>query len=790
MKKIYRMISVLLACSLVLSISNTLLVSAQVLSPAQKISTHLLETINAKNENEKVRVWLWFRDIDKSEVINSTNKECGFSYEDIIDKDLIPSSLLNVEEANSLLPTNNLESRKSNILNYKKQTEFIRKELDEKTHSYKTSLLKHSEQAYVSANQYNMKQLGLKSNEVFFVSRLTPSAIVNVTKSQLYSLMDSENVVSAYDTEFLNAGLDGERSSEIEDIELETETMHLDLAYDYFGVSGDGVNVLMKESGVPISDPYNKVDKTNIHYVFNQAVYSYNDPMVNQMNGNDFGHSLETYHKLQTYAENVNIFASQRASYLQSYDEFTDIEWAVINCDIDIINVSGNYGFKTNYNDDAMSIWFDALASTYNLLIISSTGNNNNNPHTEVLSVAAGYNTIGAGAFYTDENGDSRLYDYRYSSNALPNTVQYKPDIVMHSGGTSKAAPILTAIASFIMELNPALKIQPKVVKAILLASCHQKALPYGTDPEELMTDGLTLKQGAGIVNAFLAIYITLHGNYGVGTIVSNDVNISMIDAPCTGDINVTLTWFRSNYYNNNSSPNNGVTGIEQDLALSVYHNNTLIKSSAHLKSGKQLAYFSATNGWQYMLKVSKLSNNNYPVSFAYAWSPKNTNEVVSCEITGKIACDQTLTAKAYNASNSLIPSNKLTYRWYSSPNGSSWTFIYGATSNTYQITSNEHLKYIKCEFFPANHSEYIPVVSETTTGEDYVIRYGDCNEDGIVDVSDAMMIQLYTSDLVELSENQYRAADVDGDGNVTISDATLIQMYSGGVISIFPVET
>lgn len=58
----------------------------------------------------------------------------------------------------------------------------------------------------------------------------------------------------------------------------------------------------------------------------------------------------------------------------------------------------------------------------------------------------------------------------------------------------------------------------------------------------------------------------------------------------------------------------------------------------------------------------------------------------------------------------------------------------------------------------------------------------GDINRDGVVDVSDATMAQMYAAALVTLDSEQLALGDISGDGIVDVADATLIQMMAAGI--------
>lgn len=68
-------------------------------------------------------------------------------------------------------------------------------------------------------------------------------------------------------------------------------------------------------------------------------------------------------------------------------------------------------------------------------------------------------------------------------------------------------------------------------------------------------------------------------------------------------------------------------------------------------------------------------------------------------------------------------------------------------------------------------------------------VKYGDVNGDGIIDISDAMLIcQIYLGNVAP-TDTQKKAAEVNGDGIIDISDAMMVCQYYLGNIAKFPVE-
>ena len=74
-------------------------------------------------------------------------------------------------------------------------------------------------------------------------------------------------------------------------------------------------------------------------------------------------------------------------------------------------------------------------------------------------------------------------------------------------------------------------------------------------------------------------------------------------------------------------------------------------------------------------------------------------------------------------------------------------------------------------------YDAYYDILEKYTTGLDVLI--GDVNMDGVVDVTDVILIQKVAVSVLTIDDVQTFAADVNGDGEINVLDSTLIQKYS-----------
>ena len=490
---------------------------------------------------------------------------------------------------------------------------------------------------------------------------------------------------------------------------------------------------------------------------------------------------------------------------------FDDVEYTIINYSIDLINASCNEGYAGyggGVNDDYSSKWFDAIVNQYRIPLVASAGNNLYGIR-EVISPANSYNSIAVGAYNPENN---QLYDFSYNPLYESNRIAYKPDIIVPMdsvGATSSAAPVVSGIIAMMFNLDSSLKAFPEIVKAILMASSHDKATTYvdnAIDPNESILYGLTQKQGAGKVNVLRTLNIINAGTFGYGvlqpennqiTIDSFYLNSSVFDENTDISMNCSLAWQRRN----TKTPNNGDLhdivniGIKHELNLKLYYLSqpiSLIKSSTTINSGKQMVFYNnPTQNKYYNIRITRsvedTNIDNDLILFGYAYSVNKLEKVLNkVELQGVPAIGNTVTAIAHTIDDTIADNEALTYQWSKSQDRINWQNISGATDSSYTITNADFHCYLKCRV--TQNYLYEPESVDKTN--EHIVRYGDTDLDGDVSIYDATMIQRYLVGLISFSNEQMIAADVDGNDEITIDDATLIQNYLIGGIDHFPVES
>jgi len=789
-------VSILLVLILLFSCTNLVFAKVNISfsESMSKFSNELKTEIELAEDDELIPVWIWFIDIDKKKAEKRIEAETGISadsFSELTRPNAEPElvDIFKVASKSGLEETEKIKLQEK-CKNYLNCTEKQRLEKQNFFRTYRNTRIGVLKECYNEHNDTIINDLHLDPKDILFISFLTPSVIASVTKEELLKMSKEQSVsyIYFYDNSVVQT------PSENNDM----HSMHMDNVLSEYSFTGAGVNVLMLDLNYIRPDVGISINNdSNIYNVVNNTVYHYSNTTVLPNDNNNHATFCASF--LKEYAPGATIYSIPR-------DDYSVFEWAVDHFSIDIINASICLGTPICYDNDGFSRWYDGLISSTGIPVIASAGNSEEwyesfvGVFPNVISPASCYNSIAVGAYISGQNdiNQDTMHPYGYNPITNTNLVSYKPDVVVAAGDTSTGAPKLTGILACILQLEN--NISPEEIKAIFMASCHRKVLHNGNDLQENIADGLTEKQGAGPVDVYRAMMIVAAGNYGTAELSSSNnysTEIQLLSNPnidnhtldYDDNVNVSISWLRSNSFDF-FTPYHGVNlGTTQELSLSVLNSqNETIGYSNKTNSCKQMAYTENLNPNEiYSIKVDKMSNNNEIVTFGFAWSERGTKELSDIECFGNTCVGDVLSVSVQSDDMSYPSSEEVAYKWMKSFDGISWTTINDATLSSYQVTNNDFGCFIKCVVSPQESSLLAINTLESTTPT-YVVIYGDINLNQNVEISDEVLLERYLADLTDLDDSQLLAADLNLDGFVEVTDLTVLQRYLNGTIDSLPV--
>ena len=653
MKKFKIMLSMFMVL-IIISVSVTPILAENIISTEQAIiSDDLVVVMENSKDDEKIKVYLWYKDINQDEVDALTTRATG----------LTPESCAVIEEFPSTELLYSLRDggadAESKMDAYLERTKPARNAERERTDIYSKKHMEISNEMYNQKSHNIRNTLSISDNDVKFSSQFAPMIIAEMTKDELENASKNSNIeeINLY--------------HEYDSIEPSTlndggyygrYSMNLDDVYNLYGLTGAGVDVGLIEKNIPgpvwlveggvTTDKLEEleIDLDEVNVVEADGITIY--PSKN-ITSSEHSHSYNSFRVMAGshtgIAKDINMYATQfRSTHIAT--DYKNVE-AMFNLDnnslLDVVEVNiaykvpetivenGETIINPEYAYSNLAKYYDHLVSYHNTTVVVAGGNELARFGDRICNPGMGYNVITVGGYDNNDNKndtDDILEDFCWKNSIDGAYGCEKPDVIMPTnfpgGGTSVASPALTAQIALILELKPSLSLYPELIKAITLASCHRKANQSEIlGGQETMEQGITERQGAGIPDGWSMVNIVCQGTYGHGVFTEFNADINFVQ-PTYGatNMNVSVAWLRNNTHLDDVliDFDDIVLGQAANIDLSIYRNDEVIKTSTLSHSSTEMCYIDElTDDFNYKIKLTQ----GYPptsVRYAYAWSTDN----------------------------------------------------------------------------------------------------------------------------------------------------------------------
>ncbi len=623
MKKIKGIISLSLSILLVTTLSFSTYgnsVKALELTKQKKISSVLLKELDNLKTNETVPIYVELKDnISKEYLEQKVDAKTGMTIEQLRElesKNLNSEELKNAsdEELETLLPE------------YFKNTESKREYIQSLVNKRIKAERSIAKELYDKQNAKYVEQTGIDETDVEFVSSYSPMVITECTEDEIEDIVIQGDVksIDIHDDVKITSDSDisGAEISATADSYYTTawkSAIRADFTTGTIGIKGKGVTIGVYDGDAVYKNYYDLKD-TDITVL--DKVYNYEDyhaTKVTRILAGDYG----VVPKAKVYAWDG--------------DDKTDEEAIekLIEKGVSLINMSLVFGKRETDYYTQFEKWLDHVSYMHDVLIVNSAGNVDkyNDENCPIGSLA--YNTLTVGGIdtkntekYSDDtfhnntcyaNGDTKgcaKPDCEAAYNdVLEETLEGFGDKCNYSG-TSFATPAVTGVCAQVIQSNPSLAFDPQITKAIILASCDRKC-------GKNYANGLTAKEGSGVVNAFKAIVIASTERYMYQRVYGSDSFTGDIDYVKreTNTSKLAVSWIISSYIagDQHSNVNDANSAGNCNFDLIIWTANDTLFSEIYNSSAEAVVFNSANDTITFTLN-NMTNTSDHAYEFGIAW--------------------------------------------------------------------------------------------------------------------------------------------------------------------------
>lgn len=565
------------------------------------------------------------------------------------------------ETSDRLKKYHNFNSEKIELLN----TTFSEEKLSEKTIAKMKKVdsnisVKDSETAieekrniavdmYEDKNENFLNSIDCNENDVIYACKYAPNIILSLDKNQIYSLCENPNVTDIYyydeeaesliNEQNFDTTLNSVSSTSTYNFTTEQyDVTGISEMRDTFGFTGSGIKIGIIDYPFANSSEidYFNEDTFALYYCSSKGItdsYSSHGNCVSCIIAGNYSNST-TGDTFVGAVPDAKLYATAGIDFRSALEVLLDNGVNVINSSM-IFGGDGN----NNYGDTAK--WIDHIVSQHNVTYVGAAGNSGENG---VGSGQMGYNSIAVGCC----NNNGTLASY--SSYTNTDGKNYKPDLVAPgvsfvlpatrdsstetpsaSSGTSFSSPMVTGAVAQLCQMSSSLKLNPRLMKAVLLAGTK---ITDSMNEDDVITQSggniaLSKQYGSGMLNVInsYALY-SARKNYSSGSIASttNTVTKTMsINASSGKLVRVCAVWDKPNTVSDSHSSGIITSPNIDTFMLKVTAPNGSIYTSYYAYDNKSMVSFISSGSGNYTIQLIRQGTAvNDSVSYALAASVQN----------------------------------------------------------------------------------------------------------------------------------------------------------------------
>lgn len=588
---------VLVGCLLLSGISSTAYAKDKgvVEMPGSKhgISDKLQEKMEQLADNEKVKVEIWFKNIEESAEISAFSENeiiISMSEEEFLASKLKTTSGEEITDVSESTPAN-LSISEETKEKIKTKNEKMKKEKKERTNTRKAKIKTHNKAIKDSLNG---------EWEITFESQYAPMMYANLTKAQINELASNAQVESIF---FL------EPKEMIDNTSVALSTIGSTYIKNTWGYDGDTIYIGQIEPSVP---------NNGLSTIIENPSDSSTTPGW---------HANLVAGCIKSAAPSSTLYsttATMTNMVVPAVEALMDVAY------MDIINMSAGPDSDGYYTQNTRYI--DYISTEYSLSFITTSGNNDTGSSEYVNEFGLAYNALTVGGYNdnsTTAQGDDSFHNLAYSyredtgEKNVPEIMAPGVNISYgsnNSHGSSFAAPLVAGSFAQLGNIDYEAAYKPNLVKALAAVSAYYKLSSDSTWGNSNVegNDAMSDRQGAGKFNAKISAEVLRAGRYSTFNNVDDSFSTTIPVNVTSSDLvlRVAAAWKQPVYTQSGSSAE---TIFDFDIALYDPSGNQ-VASSTGSNFNTELINYTVDSYGTYEIEITGYNTEGDTTDLAVAW--------------------------------------------------------------------------------------------------------------------------------------------------------------------------